>query len=127
MEHRWGQRVAVRVPVRLWIQAGEPVPAHTQDVSISGAFLLIAHPEALGARVEVEMSLPVPFGARAERIAAYITRRTGTGVGIEWRELAPPAVRAMLAAHTPGVPYRLCAQVAHEPPRSPAVSALGMS
>lgn len=39
MEHRWGQRVALKIPVRLIAESCDPIIRQTQNISISGAFL----------------------------------------------------------------------------------------
>lgn len=107
MEHRWGQRFITRVPVRLISESGEPICGQTVNISISGAFVEITRSGPLWARVEVEVN---PQGAPRqwpERIAAHLTRRTRDGVAIEWCELAPQAVRALLPFGHPAAPPSL--------------------
>jgi len=102
MEHRWGRRLIVKVPVRLIVESGDPVLGETLNISVSGAFVLTARPIALWARLEVEVILAGRREQRSERVAAHVTRRTRDGAAIEWCDLAPRAVRALLLANDPG-------------------------
>ena len=107
MEHRWGRRVAMRIPVRLIADSGVPVPAEMENASISGAFVLTVHGVPLGSRLEVELAPAESLGRKPERIAAHVTRSTRVGVAVEWCELAPAPVRALLAAAQPPAARRL--------------------
>jgi hypothetical protein len=103
MEHRWGRRKVVRVPVRLIGETGDAT-GQTDNVSISGAFIRTARATALWTRLEVEFPHPHGPSEEPERIAAHVTRRTRDGVGVEWDELAPHAVRALLLDGEPRLP-----------------------
>lgn len=96
MEHRWGRRIPVRVPVRLVAESGEPVAGRLENVSVSGAFVRTAQLVPLWARLEVEVLPAGEPGEKPERVAGHVVRRTPHGIGIEWYELAPHAVRTML-------------------------------
>lgn len=96
MEHRWGERVAVRLTVELSYGSSSPVVGSMENVSSSGAFV---RTEGRGPpRGPVEVIFPVPRSGRgrAERIAAYVVRETEAGVGIEWCEFAPRIVRELM-------------------------------
>ena len=101
MEHRWGRRVPVRIPLRLIPESGEPVMGETENISSSGALVRTARPIRLWARLQVEVILPREFGGTAEPVAAHATRKTRDGVAIEWCEFAPHAVHALLLAWDP--------------------------
>jgi len=101
MEHRWGRRIAIKIPVRLIVESGDPVIGETQNISISGAFVQTARPVPLWARLEVEVILPGQRERRPERVAAHVMRRARDGVAIEWCDLAPQAVRALVLAAEP--------------------------
>jgi hypothetical protein len=101
VEHRWGRRISLEVPVRILVDAGEAVIGHIENISISGAFVRTARSVPGWVRLEVEIGLPGEPGPKPERVVAYVTRRTKHGVGIEWYELAPSAVRALLARMDP--------------------------
>lgn len=97
MEHRWGERVAVRLTVELSYGSSSPVVGSLENVSSSGAFV---HTDGRGPpRGPVEVIFPDRSAGRGrtERIAAYVVRETETGVGIEWCEFAPRVVRELIA------------------------------
>lgn len=95
VEHRWGQRVELEMPLRLILGSFEPVTAQLCNLSVSGALVQTAQPLPLWARLDVELDLPRQ-SRRLERVAAHVTRRTKDGVGIAWSELAPHMVRVLL-------------------------------
>lgn len=101
MEHRWGRRTIVKVPVRLITETGEPAAGQTENISISGAFIRTAHLAPLWSRLEVEFTHADGLTEEPERIGAHVTRRTHEGLGIEWYELAPHTVRALLLPAQP--------------------------
>ena len=100
MEHRWGQRMAVDFTARVGAEPASRHLARVVDVSISGAFLRIGLPvDDLHA---VHIEIPLPGKRRARRVVeAYVVRRAEDGVGVEWADLAPEPVMAMLAAFRP--------------------------
>lgn len=104
MEHRWGHRLPVKIPVLLVPESGEPVMGETENVSFSGALVQIPRSIRLFARLEVEVTLPGEFGGRAERVAAHVIRKSRHGAAIEWCDFAPRAVRALLLASDPLAP-----------------------
>ena len=87
MEHRWGERMPVRVSVRVhcakWDAAGQ-----LRDASLSGAFVHTRLQIPAWTHVELELS-----GAR---IAAFVVRAATDGLGREWCEFAPRPVRELL-------------------------------
>lgn len=99
MEHRWGRRVALRIPVRLATGAGEPLAGQMLNVSISGAFVQTARPMPTWGRLQVEvLTRHHHRGRNPERVSAHVTRHEANGVGIEWCDLAPRSVRVLLEA-----------------------------
>ena len=99
MEHRWGRRIALTIPVSLAMGGGKPLLGEMLNVSISGAFVQTPRAIPLGTQLEVEV---IPrhdhVGRNLERVAAHVTRCGGDGVGIEWCDLAPRSVRVLLEA-----------------------------
>ena len=88
MEHRWGERTPVRAAVRVhcakWDAAG-----YIRDASLSGAFVHTRLQIPAWTHIEVDLS--------GTPIAGFVVRVTAEGLGIEWSEFAPPAIRALLA------------------------------
>lgn len=90
MEHRWGKRVSVDFPVQLRSTSGAVAAGRIADVSTSGA--LIRTDLKLDPLMRVDIfigDLPVP---------AYVVRTPSGAVGVEWCELAPDIVSAILLA-----------------------------
>ena len=95
MEHRWGQRVALGVPVHV----DGPVasgPGKLRDASISGGFIETAL--ALPQFTNVGIVVLTGSGAaqRAVALPACVTRVARDGVGVEWRDMACPALLMLL-------------------------------
>jgi hypothetical protein len=118
MEHRCGQRVPVdvRLPVRLkaWPRLGG---GHLRDVSVSGAFIETDQKPQLLGLVEVEVRV-ADAGMRSARalqthvIPACTVRWDRSGIGVEWLELAPAAITALIAGKAPEMARPAC-----RPPR----------
>ncbi len=82
MEHRWGQRDEVAIPVRLrWQHRYGAAIGEITNISTSGAWVQTAAQMPLLAPIEVDMR---SVEGRS-RIEAYVVRRTSSGIGIEWR------------------------------------------
>ena len=96
MEHRWGQRVAVDIPVRI---TGHPFSVRTgrlSNLSVSGAFIKAEFQLRLLSRIQVAIEAPQRSRHAAPIIAAYVARKGKDGIGIEWCEFAPNAVKDLL-------------------------------
>lgn len=95
MEHRWGERVALRQTVELFFGSSPPVVGSLENVSSSGAFVRTAGRRP--PRGPVEVILREDRSVRRQpRLPAYVVRETDSGVGIEWCEFAPRVVRELL-------------------------------
>ncbi len=108
MEHRWGSRVGVNVPVTLDFPARSE-PGCLVDLSVSGARIRSAARPAPLTFLHVSV-MPAHHHARGRplRIPAHVVRWTPTGFAVEWQALAEPAVRALLVARgrAPLIPVR---------------------
>jgi hypothetical protein len=95
LEHRWGERVRVNIPVR--VEANESTAANgcMRDLSLSGAFVKSDSDLPLNTLIEVSIALPPP-STRTAVIKAPVSRKFNDGVGIEWYEFAPNIIRALL-------------------------------
>ncbi|HEX4151421.1 MAG TPA: PilZ domain-containing protein [Steroidobacteraceae bacterium] len=115
MEHRWGERVAVDITVRL---ASKPYTVRTgriTDLSMSGANIEVALDLRVLSRIQVAIILPSRFSHPTPVIAAYVARRHREGVGVEWCDFAPQAVADLLRSSAAIDPLRRL-QRAHTPP-----------
>jgi hypothetical protein len=98
MEHRCGERRAVRTTVLLrrrgwagWI-VGE-----LRDISVSGAYLALhAGSLPLHAQVRLEAPWPGPGPARLMHCTAMVARVERGGVGLAFDELAPVGLAPLL-------------------------------
>jgi hypothetical protein len=100
MEHRWGQRVGVDIPVRI---TGHPFSVRIgrlSNLSVSGAFIKADFDLRLLSRIQVAIELPHRSRHDAPIIAAYVARKNKDGIGVEWCEFAPPDVTRMLQSIT---------------------------
>jgi hypothetical protein len=96
MEHRWGARISVHMPIRLR-------PMHSPlegigrmtDLSLSGGFIADFDIRRL-ARIQVVFDSPLRL--RPEMLPAFVARVSEQGIGIEWCEFAPRPVRELLQA-----------------------------
>jgi hypothetical protein len=86
MEHRWGNRVAIDLPVRI-SAAGLAGTGILRNLSASGAFIETALPLALLTKVRVQT--PRTASRRRTDAWGFVVRQDAPGVGIEWCEIAP--------------------------------------
>lgn len=95
MEHRWGVRKTLDVGVTLYIKSKLPSFGRLLDASSSGAY--VRTNAALPVMTRLRLALGRDGLRRsAHRIAAYVVRSDGRGIGIEWQEFAPLPVLALM-------------------------------
>jgi hypothetical protein len=78
MEHRWGKRALVDVPVRLRCRAGRVAGGRIVNISRSGALIRTHLALARLAYVDIHIN-----GVAA---ASFVTRVESGGIGVEWCE-----------------------------------------
>jgi hypothetical protein len=99
MEHRWGHRREINRFVRLRMRDGLRGFGRIRDVSISGAWISTGLPAKLMSYVEVGFTA-IRHGRKiVGRVEGLIVRVAGHGFGVEWCELAHPAVLVILMVH----------------------------
>jgi hypothetical protein len=99
MEHRWGRRVAVGLRIRLATGDQDIASGFLSDVSISGAFIATRVELAPLAILVIDLrdpATPVSKEADSAVLTAGVVRVASDGVGVEWEELAPPAITALI-------------------------------
>ena len=99
MEHRWGQRAACRVFVRLSAGMSMGVAGRLRDVSVSGAFIETGCKLPLFSRLELKVHPTDPAG-REISVTASVVRTARDGVGVEWCDMPDGSVCAMLGCTT---------------------------
>jgi len=96
MEHRWGERVGVNIPVRITGHQFTVCVGRLANLSVSGAFIRAEFNPRLLSRIHVLIALPQRTKREAPVIAAYVSRKFKDGIGIEWCEFKPPAISRLL-------------------------------
>ena len=94
MEHRWGARSSLDVPVRIESETRAVAIAVLRDASVSGAFLCTSARLAPLTRIAVQL-----FGD-GTIVEALVVRSASDGYGLEWLDVAPEAIVALLDEHT---------------------------
>jgi len=102
MEHRWGERRRLHLPVHLVCHAHAIGIGQLADVSTSGAWIRTALRPPLEAQVEV--SIAISRAARelgwvnCGRLIGCVVRHGPHGIGIEWDEAACELLGELLQA-----------------------------
>lgn len=104
MEHRWGERIVVDIPVQVSTPPLVVGKGRILNVSISGAWISgqFDLPPLARAMIVVDLStgsMPEPMP-----IPCYVARVRYQGIGVEWRELAPQIVSDLLLCATSANP-----------------------
>jgi hypothetical protein len=124
MEHRWGQRLRVEIPVRIIAHAFSVRHGVLCNLSVSGAFIELDYDLRPLSRVQVALDHNHRSRHDAPTVAAYVTRKLKHGVGVEWCEFAPPDVTRLLRTFTlrphvrmrkPDVPAAITVSRLHTP------------
>lgn len=92
MDHRWGQRIVVDLPVQLLCHPRTIAVGRLTNVSVSGAYVRTGLVPALLAPVRILGFLSESEGTRRAAVEGYVVRREREGFGIEWFELAPAGI-----------------------------------
>jgi hypothetical protein len=98
-ESRWGDRVRVNIPVQVSVNALWDADGCMKNLSLSGA--LVKADVDFGLHTLIKVSIKIPL-QRAAAITAYVSRKAGEGVGVEWCEFAPSIVKDLL--RSPSIP-----------------------
>ena len=96
MEHRWGHRREINRAVHLGTRGGLVARGRLTNVSISGAFVQSPLPASLFSYVQIQFTAMLNGKRTTTALEAQVVRKDSTGFGIEWCELAPEAVRALV-------------------------------
>lgn len=94
MEHRWGVRMRMDLPVLIKTGYGPATEATLCNASISGALLRC---DGTRFHTPVEVIFPIMrAGAKPSRLAAWPVRCEAGSVAVEWDEMASPTLRELL-------------------------------
>lgn len=98
MEHRWGERLLVCLPVHVSTHAFSQWDGKLTDISVSGAHLQGDVELRPLTRVAVAVVLPQVSKYHTYPVPAYVVRKHRDGYGLEWCEFAPLPVTVLLRA-----------------------------
>jgi len=95
-EHRWGQRIALEVPVKLEF-GGRPM-GHglLRSASISGGFIDTTLELPIFTNLVVVLPTNSEAAPNGGRLAACLLRREPAGLAVEWRDMGCPAISGLL-------------------------------
>jgi hypothetical protein len=96
MEHRWGERVVVDIPVQVSAPPLMIGLGRVLNLSISGAWISGNFDLPPLARAIVIFDLGIGGQQEALPLACYVARVRAGGMGVEWRELAPQIVSDLM-------------------------------
>ena len=96
MEHRWGERVTLEVPVRLYLDDAALGRGLLRNVSISGALIETSLELPVFSNLVVALAETGTANPRIHELAVTVVRRMPAGLAVEWRDMACPAVVALL-------------------------------
>ncbi len=96
LEHRWGQRVTLEVPVRLYLDDAALGRGLLRNVSISGALIETSLELPVFSNLVVALPGIGEAGPQIQELAACVVRCLPARIAVEWRDMACPAVVALL-------------------------------
>ncbi len=96
MEHRWGERIVVDIPVQVSVPPLVIGTGRITNISISGAWISGRFDLPPLARAFVVFDFSVGGVREALPIACFVARVRPEGMGVEWRELAPQIVSDLM-------------------------------
>lgn len=103
IEHRWGERIRMHVPVQVSADEVAGIPGYMRNLSLSGALLRIDANLRLNALIEVSVELPQQSHPPTV-LLAHVSRKEKEDVGIEWCEFAPIVVKDLLRSPSMRLP-----------------------
>ena len=107
MEHRRGRRIAVDIPIEIAVWDAAIIrKAQLANWSITGALIKADFQIRALSRVRIVFDCWAQLSGGALSIDAYIARNHQHGIGVEWYELASPAVTKLFSEVTASRPVR---------------------
>src|ERR1700682_6050085 len=94
IEHRWGERVRVDIPFQMTAQSVSGIEGRLMYLSLSGALIRANCDLRLNSLIEIRVQLPAPSECHV-LLRAYVARKHGYDVGIEWCDFAATAVKEL--------------------------------
>ena len=109
MEHRWGERLKVALPVRIRGACGLVGTGLAINFSVSGALIVTSVPAALFSRVRISFGFIRIGGRRVARgddctFEGQVVRKNVAGFAVEWSEFGTAEVVAFANSNRPNLP-----------------------
>jgi len=96
MEHRWGQRVTLELPVGLEVGGRSLGRGLVRNLSVSGALIETSLELPVFTNLVVTLPASREIAGQSSGLAASVVRTAPGGFAIEWRDMACPTVVALL-------------------------------
>jgi hypothetical protein len=100
MEHRWGRRIAVEIPIQMVAKGISLKSALMANLSVTGALIKADCELRVLSRIQILVESPTRPQKDALILAAYVAGNYRHGIGVEWCEWASPRVTELLQAVT---------------------------
>lgn len=99
MEHRWGRRVKVNIPVQLMTANASVMGIGLlSNLSVSGALLMSDCSVRVLTQIQVKLESSLLPKHKTPTIAGYVARQYSHGIGVEWCERTSVLVADLLRA-----------------------------
>lgn len=95
MEHRWGQRVRIDLPIRIKASTFGYIRARLSDLSLSGAFIEVNTDVRILCQIQVTLAMPALPMQHSVPLDAHVVRKQDSGIGIEWAHFEQATFRAL--------------------------------
>ncbi len=86
MEHRWGRRITVEIPIQMVAQ-GSLRSGLVANLSVTGALIKADYQLRMLTRVQIFFESPTRPQKDALILTAYVAGNYRHGIGVEWSEL----------------------------------------
>jgi hypothetical protein len=96
MEHRWGQRLTLELPVRLEVGGRALGQGVLRNLSVSGALIETSLELPVFTNLVVTLPASHEIAGQSAGLAASLVRAAPGGFAVEWRDMACPLVVALL-------------------------------
>ncbi len=97
MEHRWGERADIDIPVQLIGPSQTLAPGRLKNFSTSGAFVETDLEQAVMTSLTVILPGVGPTPGHSRIIPGYVARHDRGGIGMGWWKLAPVTAAQLVA------------------------------
>ena len=98
MEHRWGRRIAVDIPIQIATAGAAQAGAQLANLSFTGTLIKAEFLLRIRCRILIALKRPYRLEGELSHIAALVTHNHAQGIGVEWCEMGSATVIQLLRA-----------------------------